>query len=89
MIKKRQAICIKPYKNEAVNFEVKLLEIVEMEPKLETKYGVKSKNYPKTIWVKNEKGCIWFFIKRKNDINTLHTIVPKLTFFDDNFKELK
>jgi len=86
---KRQAICIKPYKNEGVGFEVKLLEIIEMEPELKTNYGIKSKNYPKTVWVKNEKGWVWFFIKRKNDMNTLHTTEPKLAFFDDHFKELK
>ena len=67
MTKKRQAVCIRPFNIEGINYEVKLLEIVEIDPS-EQKGSL-------MIWVRNEKGNIWYFYKGSH--------------FDNYFKELK
>ena len=80
----KQAVCIKPYKNQGINFQIDLLEIVTLEQES------KNLDEPKLIWVKNERGHVWYFIKHKKDGNELlFTTAPQLNFFEDHFKELK
>jgi len=82
MIKPRQAICIKPYKNQGINFEAGMFEIVTLERESQ------NANDSELIWVKNKKGWVWYFIKNRN-AKIFFTTAPKLEFFDDYFKELK
>lgn len=80
-MKKREAICIKPYRYDGQNFKIKLLEIVTIDPE--------EKN-PKTklIWVRNKQGKIWCFVKYKKDLQKFRS-PPQISYFKEYFKEIK